>query len=58
MITAPIDDAIDAVCNLQHKETDQDLFMQHISMLTTLEFLQDCGFNHVSLDDSKEANNN
>jgi hypothetical protein len=25
-------------------------------MLTTLEFLQDCGFNHVSLDDSKEPN--
>jgi hypothetical protein len=56
MITAPIDDAIDAVFSLQLKEPDQNLVIHHNSMLTTLEFLQECGFNHVSLEDSEELN--
>jgi hypothetical protein len=58
MIVAPIDEAIDAVWHLQGSEPSQRERMHHISMLITLEFLQKCGFNHVSLEEHEDANNN
>ena len=52
MIVAPIDEAIDAVCQLQGSEPNFNVKIHHTSMLITLEFLQKCGFNHVSLEQS------
>jgi hypothetical protein len=57
MIVAPIDEAIDAVCQLQGSEPNFNVKIHHTSMLITLEFLQKCGFNHVSLEESKEQSN-
>lgn len=53
-----IDDAIDAVTNLQFMEAKvtPENKLQHESMLITLEFLQDCGFVNLSLEDTKEPN--
>ena len=51
-----IDDAIDAVTNLQYMEPHPENQLHHSSMLITLEFLQDCGFVNLSLEDTKEPN--
>jgi hypothetical protein len=51
-----IDDAIDAVTNLQYMEPHPENQLHHESMLITLEFLQDCGFVNLSLEDTKEPN--
>ena len=51
-----IDDAIDAVTNLQYMEPHPENQLYHESMLITLEFLQDCGFVNLSLEDTKEPN--
>ena len=51
-----IDDAIDAVTNLQYMEPHPENQLHHTSMLITLEFLQDCGFSNLSLEDTKEPN--
>ena len=57
MIVAQIDEAIDAVSHLQGSEPNQRERIHHVSMIITLEFLQKCGFNHVSLEESKEESN-
>ena len=51
-----IDDAIHAVTNLQFVERQPENQLHHESMLITLEFLQECGFVNLSLEDSHEAN--
>ena len=51
-----IDDAIDAVTNLQYMEPHPENQLHHESMLITLEFLRDCGFVNLSLEDTKEPN--
>lgn len=51
-----IDDAIDAVTNLQYMEPHPENQLHHESMLITLEFLQECGFVNLSLEDTKEPN--
>ena len=53
-----IDDAIDAVTNLQFMEARPENQLHHESMLITLEFLQSCGFVNLSLEDTNEVNNN
>ena len=58
MVVAPINDAIDAVWELYITDRDHSLLVHHNSMLTTLEFLQTVGFNHVSLEEHKKPNNN
>ena len=50
-----IDDAIDAVTNLQYMEPHPENQLHHSSMLITLEFLQDCGFKNLSLEEVKKA---
>lgn len=52
-----IDDAIDAVTNLQFMEARPENQLHHESMLITLEFLQGCGFVNLSLEDTNEVNN-
>ena len=52
-----IDDAIDAVTNLQYMEPHPENQLHHSSMLITLEFLQDCGFVNLSLEDANSADN-
>ena len=53
-----IDDAIDAVTNLQFMEAKvtPENKLHHESMLITLEFLQDCGFVNLSLEDASKPN--
>ncbi len=51
-----IDDAIDAVTNLQYMEPHPENQLHHESMLITLEFLQDCGFVNLSLEDASKPN--
>ena len=51
-----IDDAIEAVSNLQFMEAHPENQLHHTSMLITLEFLQDCGFSNLSLEDVNEPN--
>ena len=51
-----IDDAIDAVTNLQYMEPHPENQLHHSSMLITLEFLQDCGFVSLSLEEATEQN--
>ena len=53
-----IDDAIDAVTNLQFMEARPENQLHHESMLITLEFLQSCGFVNLSLEDSHKSNEN
>ena len=53
-----IDDAIDAVTNLQYMEPHPENQLHHSSMLITLEFLQDCGFKNLSLEEVKKPNEN
>jgi|TARA_R110001583_G_scaffold33860_2_gene114080 hypothetical protein len=53
-----IDDAIDAVTNLQFMEARPENQLHHESMLVTLEFLQGCGFVNLSLEDSHEVDSN
>tara|TARA_R110002012_G_scaffold170266_1_gene334602 strand:- start:52 stop:225 length:174 start_codon:yes stop_codon:yes gene_type:complete len=53
-----IDDAIDAVTNLQYMEPHPENLLHHESMLITLEFLQECGFKNLSLEDTKKTNEN
>ena len=52
-----IDDAIDAVPNLQYMEPHPEHQVHHSSMLITLEFLQDCGFVNLSLEDANSVDN-
>ena len=51
-----IDDAIDAVTNLEYMEPHPENQLHHESMLITLEFLQECGFVNLSLEDTREPN--
>lgn len=53
-----IDDAIHAVTNLQFVERQPENQLHHESMLITLEFLQECGFVNLSLEDSHEVDSN
>jgi len=53
-----IDDAIDAVTNLQYIEPHPENQLHHSSMLITLEFLQDCGFVNLSLEEAERPNEN
>ena len=54
-----IDDAIDAVTNLQFMEAKvtPENKLHHESMLITLEFLQECGFVNLSLEDANQVDN-
>lgn len=52
-----IDDAIDAVTNLQYMEPHPENQLHHESMLITLEFLQECGFVNLSLEDANQVDN-
>ncbi len=52
-----IEDAIDAVTNLQYIEPHPENQLHHSSMLITLEFLQDCGFVSLSLEDANSVDN-
>lgn len=53
-----IDDAIDAVTNLQYMEPHPENQLHHSSMLITLEFLQDCGFVNLSLEEVERPSTN
>ena len=52
-----IDDAIEAVSNLQFMEARPENQLHHESMLITLEFLQECGFVNLSLEDTNQVDN-
>jgi hypothetical protein len=51
-----IDDAIDAVVNLQYTEPHPENKLHQESMLITLAFLQECGFVNLSLEETNKAN--
>jgi hypothetical protein len=51
-----IEDAISACWEIHGRESNLSAQMHHISMLITLEFLRDCGFNNVSLEEPEIAN--
>ena len=53
-----IDDAIDAVTNLQYMEPHPENQLHHSSMLITLEFLQYCGFVNLSLEEVERPSTN
>ena len=53
-----IDDARHAIWNLQTKDVDEEEFIHHQSMIITLDFLEDCGFDNLSLEESRQADNN
>jgi len=53
-----IDDARHAIWNLQTKDVDEEECIHHQSMIITLDFLEDCGFDNLSLEESRQADNN
>ena len=51
-----IDDARQAIWNLQTRQEDEEEAIHHQSMIITLDFLEDCGFDNLSLEESQQAN--
>ena len=51
-----IDDARHAIWNLQTKQEDEEEAIHHQSMIITLDFLEDCGFDNLSLEESQQVN--
>ena len=51
-----IDDARHAIWNLQTKQKDKEEAIHHQSMIITLDFLEDCGFDNLSLEESQQVN--
>ena len=53
-----IEEAVDAIANFRPRDWSDDEIMHHHSMIITLEFLQELGFDYVSLDVEPLSRNN
>tara|TARA_R100000541_G_scaffold18999_1_gene28933 strand:+ start:2189 stop:2362 length:174 start_codon:yes stop_codon:yes gene_type:complete len=53
-----IEEAVDAIANMRPHEWSDDEIMHHHSMIITLEFLQELGFDYVSLGEDHLSHNN
>jgi len=52
-VIVSIDDARHAILNLQTKQEDEEEAIHHQSMFITLDFLEECGFDNLSLEENK-----